>query len=80
MLNLISRTTNPGGSGEGFIFFTFDHQLIIKSVNKSELKAFKKLFPQYYSNIISGDKSFLARIYGVYKIKVSGGKVACIIF
>lgn len=67
-IDLEERAINPDGSGEGFIFFTFDQQLIVKNINKSKVKAFLKLFPFYFCTIISGGRCFIVRIFGVFKL------------
>lgn len=59
---------NPGGRGGSFFYFTTDKRFIIKSLSKDEKDVLlrENFLKSYYENL---EKSLLARIYGVYKIK-----------
>ena len=59
---------NPGGASDAFFYFTSDKRFIMKTITTEEKKMLFKGFLKDYSNHIRD--SLLARIYGVYEIKV----------
>jgi hypothetical protein len=61
------------GEGQGksgsFFFFSNDKKFIIKTMDDSEYKTFKRLFIEYANLIKNPSESLLARIYGIYTVK-----------
>lgn len=63
-------------SGEGmgksgsFFFFSHDENFLIKTMTINDFKAFKTLFQYYFEHINIYPKSLVARIYGVYSVKM----------
>ena len=81
-LNLIERSLGPAynrsqafkaGEGSGksgsFFFFSHDNQFIIKTMKTAELKALKRILPEYVGYLISNPHSMLAKIYGMFTLK-----------
>jgi len=63
-------------SGEGmgksgsFFFFSHDGNFLIKTMTSSDFQAFMKIFKYYFEHINLYPNSLLARIYGVYSVKM----------
>jgi len=58
------------GKSGSFFFFSHDKNFIIKTMTNSDLKAFKKLFKDYFKAVATRPNSLLARIYGIYTVKM----------
>jgi 1-phosphatidylinositol-4-phosphate 5-kinase len=62
------------GKSGSFFFFSHNREFLIKTMNSGEMELFMELFPDYYNHIIDADKSnnmsLLARIYGVFTVKM----------
>ena len=82
--NLIVRSLSPSlnreqafkaGEGSGksgsFFFFSHDKQFIIKTMKTAELKALKRILPEYVAYLIKNPYSMLAKIYGMFTLKRS---------
>ncbi len=62
---------NAGGKSGSFFFFTEDRQYIIKTIKKSELKKFLKSLPSICEYLYKNEeRSYIQRIYGLFKIKM----------
>lgn len=58
------------GKSGSFFFFSHDEKFLIKTMTLNDFKAFKTLFKYYFEHINKYPKSLIARIYGVYSIKM----------
>lgn len=58
------------GKSGSFFFFSHDKNFIIKTMTQSDLDTFKKLFVKYFEHVSTHPKSLLARIYGIYTVKM----------
>lgn len=58
------------GKSGSFFFFSHDKNFIIKTMTDSDLATFKRLFKQYFTAVSTRPGSLLARIYGIYTIKM----------
>jgi 23S rRNA U2552 (ribose-2'-O)-methylase RlmE/FtsJ len=58
------------GKSGSFFFFSHDKKFIIKTMTSSDLSTFKKLFKSYFEGVSTRRTSLLARIYGIYTIKM----------
>ena len=58
------------GKSGSFFFFSHDSKFIIKTMNQDELDIFLESMPDYYNHIMQNPKSLIARIYGVFKVKM----------
>ena len=80
--NLIELSLSPilnreqafkAGKGSGksgsFFFFSHDNMFIIKTMKSAELKALKRILPEYVTYLIEHPYSMLAKIYGMFTIK-----------
>lgn len=64
------RAGESQGKSGSFFFFSHDKKFIIKTMTDSDLYTFKKLFKQYFQAVSTRRNSLLARIYGIYTIKM----------
>lgn len=58
------------GKSGSFFFFSHDGTFLIKTMTLGDFNAFKKLFRYYFEHINTQHDSLLARIYGVYSVKM----------
>jgi 1-phosphatidylinositol-4-phosphate 5-kinase len=59
------------GKSGSFFFSSQDKKFIIKTMSGGELKTFKQLFKHYNEYLtFENPKSFLARIYGIFTVKM----------
>jgi 1-phosphatidylinositol-4-phosphate 5-kinase len=60
---------NAGASGS-FFFFSHDRKFLIKTMRLDEMNSFFSMIKSYYKHVKNNRDSILARIYGVYTIKL----------
>lgn len=58
------------GKSGSFFFFSHDGTFLIKTMTLGDFNAFKKLFKYYFEHVNVQKDSLLARIYGVYSVKM----------
>ena len=66
----VFRAGESQGKSGSFFFFSHDKNFIIKTMTNSDLSAFKKLFVSYFKSVSTRPNSLLARIYGIYTVKM----------
>ena len=64
------KAKESAGKSGSFMFSTFDRQFLIKTMNISEQKVFKRALPQYLEHLKRNPKSLIAKIYGIYTVKM----------
>ena len=71
-----SEDTNDGGRSGSFFFFTQDRQYLVKTMTGKEVKTFVKMLPSLLAHLErlkkNGENSVLARVYGLYTVKLEG--------
>ena len=70
--DMVFKAGEGAGASGSFFFFSHDREFIIKSMSSSELKCFLKMLPDYELHFKKNPSSMLARVYGVYTIKMHG--------
>jgi hypothetical protein len=70
--NQIFSSGEASGKSGSFFFFSHDRRFIVKTMRGDELEFMEKLIPDYYKHIKANPKSLLARVYGIYTIKIEG--------
>ena len=68
---IIKENFASGGRSANPILFTHDKKYLLKTISKDEKEVFLKMLPEYHRRM-RDTKSFLCRIYGIYRIKVAG--------
>lgn len=58
------------GKSGSFFFFSEDEKFIIKTMTESDFNAFMRLFRSYVRHICRNRKSLLARVYGIYSVRM----------
>jgi len=58
------------GKSGSFFFFSHDKKFIIKTMYPEELEVFMEALPDYFSHLKENPNSLIARIYGVFKVKM----------
>jgi hypothetical protein len=68
----IFSSGEASGASGSFFFFSHDRRFIIKTMTESEKKFMEKILPDYYKHFKKYPKSLLARVYGIYTVKMQG--------
>ena len=67
----VFKAGEASGASGSFFFFSQDKQFIVKTMSDKEKEFFiAKVAPGYFSHLRKNPNSFLARIYGVYTVKI----------
>lgn len=66
----VFRAGESQGKSGSFFFFSHDKKFIIKTMTNSDLSTFKRLFQKYLQAVATRPNSLLARIYGIYTVKM----------
>jgi len=67
---ILKSGINGGGRSGEFFFFSSDNKIIIKTISNSELKVLLKILPAYINHFKKNPESVIAKIYGVFTLKV----------
>ena len=59
------------GKSGSFFFFSHDDRFLIKSMTTDDFNTFMKLFRSYFEHVNCFDGSLLARVYGIYSVKMA---------
>lgn len=68
--DMVFKVGEGAGASGSFFFFSQDRKFIIKTMTQKELDRFLRMLPYYEIHLSETKKSLLARIYGVYTIKM----------
>jgi len=68
-LKIITESFCSGGRSANPIIFTHDKKFLLKTISKNEKNILLKLLPEYHRRM-RDLKSYLCRIYGVFRIKL----------
>ena len=66
----VFKAGEGSGKSGSFFFFSHDKKYIIKTMTEGDLSTFKKLFKDFTLHMLDHPTSFLARIYGIYTVKM----------
>lgn len=69
--NIFKSGEGMGKSGS-FFFFSHDERFLIKTMTLDDFQAWMKMFEEYYLHVTQYPDSLIARVYGVYSIRVEG--------
>jgi len=70
--DMVFKAGEGAGQSGSFFFFSHDRKFIIKTMSDGELKLFLKMLPDYELHFKENNASLMARIYGVYTIRMRG--------
>jgi len=68
-MKIITESFASGGRSANPIIFTHDKKFLLKTISKSEKNILLKLLPEYHRRM-RDLKSYLCRIYGVFRIQL----------
>lgn len=68
-MKIIRDSFAQGGRSANPILFTYDKKFLLKTISKNEKNVFIKMLPEFHRRM-RDCKSYLCRIYGVFRIKV----------
>jgi 1-phosphatidylinositol-4-phosphate 5-kinase len=67
---MVFKAGQGAGKSGSFFFFSYDNKFLIKTMKSSERKLMLGMLDDYIKHIKSlGNRSLLARIYGIFTIK-----------
>ena len=58
------------GASGSFFFFSYDHNLIIKTITEDEKDKMIEILPEYHEHFKYNEQSLLAKIYGIFAIEI----------
>mmetsp|Transcript_5702 Transcript_5702/g.7671 ORF Transcript_5702/g.7671 Transcript_5702/m.7671 type:complete len:174 (-) Transcript_5702:837-1358(-) len=64
------KAKESAGKSGSFMFSSFDKHFLIKTMNKSEVNVLRKALPQYLEHLRKNQRSLIAKIYGIYTVKM----------
>ena len=64
------KAKESGGKSGSFMFFSYDKRFMIKTMNAAEHRVFMDALPTYLDHLKRNPQSLIAKIYGVYTIKM----------
>ena len=67
----LSKSVVSGGRSANPIMYSFDKKYLIKTISKDEKNKLLEMLPKFHSRM-SDKYSLLCRIYGLYRIKITG--------
>ena len=70
-LSRCDRWEAKGGKSGALFAKSRDTRLIIKEINQAEFESFAKFGPMYFEYMKKANKTFLTKIYGLYKVRSS---------
>ena len=68
--DMVFKAGEGSGKSGSFFFFSYDKKYIIKTMTEGDLSTFLKIFKDYTFHLLDNPHSILARIYGVYTVKM----------
>ena len=68
----IFQAGEGSGRSGSFFFFSHDNRFIIKTLTKTEMELQLRILPDYLKHFSSNPNSLIAKIFGVFSIKIEG--------
>lgn len=69
---MVFKAGQGAGLSGSFFFFSHDDKFLIKTINKKEKDILLKMLDDLINHFeITGNKSLIARIYGIFSIKTN---------
>jgi len=72
--SMVFKAGESQGKSGSFFFFSKDQKFIIKTMTDSDFNAFQRIQKAYFAHVSRHEKSLLARVYGVYSVKMEDQK------
>ncbi|KAI9140253.1 hypothetical protein BKA69DRAFT_530612 [Paraphysoderma sedebokerense] len=71
---LLNEISSPGKSGS-LLYFSQDYRFVFKTIRTIEYDFFKSILPQYHEHVTTNPNTLIARVFGLFKVKLPGDKV-----
>ena len=72
--SMVFKAGESQGKSGSFFFFSKDQKFIIKTMTDSDFDAFKRIQKAYFAHVSRHDSSLLARVYGIYSVRMEDQK------
>ena len=72
--SMVFKAGESQGKSGSFFFFSKDQKFIIKTMTDSDFNAFKRIQKAYFAHVSRHDNSLLARVYGIYSVRMEDQK------
>ena len=69
---------NPGGSG-ALMWFSQNHEFVIKTVAREQSNFLYKMLRGYYLNMDQNPNTLLTKFYGLYTLKQNGKRIRVVV-
>jgi 1-phosphatidylinositol-4-phosphate 5-kinase len=67
---MVFKAGESQGKSGSFFFFSKDQRFIIKTMTEDDFDAFMRIQKAYFARVCRAEDSLLARVYGVYSVKM----------
>lgn len=64
---------------KSFVYYTKNMEFIVKSITSKELMCLNSMIAEYSNRICSPEGSYMAKIFGLFKVKIDGSKAIRVI-
>ena len=64
------KAKESAGKSGSFMFSSYDKRFLIKTMNTAEQKVLVRALPQYLEHLKKNPKSLIAKIYGIYTVRM----------
>lgn len=71
---MVFKAGESQGKSGSFFFFSKDQRFIIKTMTQDDFDAFQRIQKAYFARVCKDDDSLLARVYGIYSVKMEDQK------
>lgn len=69
-ISSIQKSGEGAGASGSFFFFTSDKRFTMKTMSIKEINHLLRVLPQYYEHVDSFKHSFIAKIYGIFTVRI----------
>lgn len=71
---MVFKAGESQGKSGSFFFFSKDQRFIIKTMTDSDFNAFQRIQKAYFAHVSTCEASLLARVYGIYSVRMEDQK------
>jgi len=67
---MVFKAGESQGKSGSFFFFSKDQKFIIKTMTEDDFAAWQRIQKHYFKHVMTNENSLVARVYGVYSVKM----------
>ena len=71
---MVFKAGESQGKSGSFFFFSKDQRFIIKTMTDDDFDAWCRIQKHYFKHVLTNENSLLARVYGVYSVRMEDQK------